>query len=81
MHLDATCDLVLVSRMLRSLHYLSCGWVVGWVWTLKLMLSQPKLKLELELGLSLAKRILTGIDTIEITLVVLYFYHSILLTL
>ena len=31
MHLDATCDLVLVSRMLRSLHYLSCGWVGGWV--------------------------------------------------
>ena len=31
MHLDATCNLVLVSRMLRSLHYLSCGWVVGWL--------------------------------------------------
>ena len=31
MHLDATCDLVLVSRMLRSLHYLSCGWVAVWV--------------------------------------------------
>ena len=30
------------------------GWLGGWVWTLKLMLSQPKLKLELELGLSLA---------------------------
>ena len=28
--------------------------MVGWVLTLKLMLSQPKLKLELELGLSLA---------------------------
>ena len=31
MHLDATCDLVLVSRTLRSLHYFSCGWVGGWV--------------------------------------------------
>ena len=31
MYLDATCDFVLVSRTLRSLHYLSCGWVVGWV--------------------------------------------------
>ena len=30
------------------------GLVGGWVWTLKLMLSQPNLKLELELGLSLA---------------------------
>ena len=27
MHLDATCDLVLAFRTLRSLHYLSCGWV------------------------------------------------------
>ena len=31
MHLDKTCNLLFVSRMLRSLHYLSCGWVGGLV--------------------------------------------------